>query len=116
MPIKEKSFRIGCGRYLQEAGILQSLGEEVLRLGKFPLVVGGKTALDITRERIENSVKDVCEKKYRRGDYHRKFRQGIPPEPHTKPCDGKSDEEHKSGELDNKTLLTLFFLCIKPLF
>ena len=62
MPIKEKSFRIGCGRYLQEAGILQSLGEEVLRLGRAPLVVGGKTALNITRERIENSVKDVCEK------------------------------------------------------
>ena len=62
MPIKEKSFRIGCGRYLQEARILQSLGEEVLRLGRFPLIVGGKTALEITRERIENSVKDTCEK------------------------------------------------------
>ena len=62
MPIKEKSFRIGCGRYLQESGILQSIGEEVLRLGKSPLVVGGKTALKITRERIENSVKEVCEK------------------------------------------------------
>ena len=31
-PIKEKSFRIGCGRYLQERGIIASLGEEVLRL------------------------------------------------------------------------------------
>lgn len=62
MPIKEKSFRIGCGRYLQEAGILQSVGNEVLRLGKSPLIVGGKTALALTREKIETSVKNVCEK------------------------------------------------------
>jgi len=33
MPIKEKSFRIGCGRYVQEPGALNGLGTEVLRLG-----------------------------------------------------------------------------------
>ena len=60
MPIKEKSFRIGCGRYLQEKGILNSLGEEVLRLGSSPIIVGGKTALSLTRETIENSVKKSC--------------------------------------------------------
>ncbi len=62
MPIKEKSFRIGCGRYLQERGIIVSLGEEVLRLGAAPLIVGGKTALSITREKIEQSVSSFCGK------------------------------------------------------
>ncbi len=61
MPIKEKSFRIGCGRYLQERGIISSLGEEVLRLGTAPLIVGGKTALSITQSKVEKSV-SVCEK------------------------------------------------------
>lgn len=57
MPIKESSFRIGCGRYLQEAGIINKLGDEVLRLGTAPLVIGGKTALSITCDKIENSIK-----------------------------------------------------------
>ncbi|MBQ4120365.1 MAG: iron-containing alcohol dehydrogenase [Clostridia bacterium] len=61
MPIKEKSFRIGCGRYLQERGIIASLGEEVLRLGTAPLIVGGKTALSITQSKVEKSV-SVCKK------------------------------------------------------
>ena len=60
MPIREKSFRIGCGRYLQEPGILRSIGSEVLRLGKAPLVVGGKTALKLTGSIIEQSISAVC--------------------------------------------------------
>lgn len=62
MPIKEKSFRIGCGRYLQERGIIATLGEEILRLGKSPLIVGGKTALSITSDAIVKSVAKSCEK------------------------------------------------------
>ena len=60
MPIKEQSFRIGCGRYLQEAGILQKCGAEVMRLGHAPLIVGGKTAFRLTREQILSSVSAVC--------------------------------------------------------
>ena len=60
MPIREKSFRIGAGRYLQEPGILKTLGEEVVRLGHAPLIVGGKTALSLTRDTIEKSVASVC--------------------------------------------------------
>jgi len=60
MPIREKSFRIGSGRYLQEPGILKSLGSEVLRLGKAPLIVGGKTALELTASTIKESVSAVC--------------------------------------------------------
>ena len=60
MPIKEQSFRIGSGRYLQGYGILQRCGEEIMRIGHAPLIVGGKTALRLTREQIESSVRTVC--------------------------------------------------------
>lgn len=60
MPIKEKSFRIGCGRYLQERGIISQIGQEVLRYGSAPLVVGGKTALSLTKEKLENSLTSSC--------------------------------------------------------
>lgn len=62
MPIREKSFRIGCGRYLQGEGILNECGKEALRLGKAPLIVGGKTALSVTRCEIEKSVSAACER------------------------------------------------------
>ena len=60
MPIREKSFRIGSGRYLQEPGILKTLGTEVLRLGKAPFIVGGKTALSLTRDTIKESLDATC--------------------------------------------------------
>ena len=56
MPIKEESFRIGSGRYLQGAGYISSLGEEILRLGTAPLIIGGKTALSLTEEKIRESL------------------------------------------------------------
>ncbi len=62
MPIKEESFRIGCGRYLQGVGYVKKVGEEIGRLGTSPLIIGGKTALEITRSAIEESVKDNCNK------------------------------------------------------
>ena len=61
MPIREESFRIGSGRYVQKSGAITELGAEVLKLGKRPLIIGGKTALNITREKITNSV-SICEK------------------------------------------------------
>lgn len=62
MPIREEAFRIGCGRYLQGAGYVKKAGEEIRRLGTSPLIIGGKTALEITRSAIEKSVKDNCNK------------------------------------------------------
>ena len=56
MPIKEESFRIGSGRYLQGEGYISRLGEEVLRLGSSPLIIGGKTALSLTEEKIRESL------------------------------------------------------------
>ena len=62
MPVKEESFRIGCGRYIQGTGYIKRVGEEVRRLGKAPLVIGGATALNITRSEIEKSVAKECNK------------------------------------------------------
>lgn len=62
MPIKEESFRIGCGRYIEGAGYIGRIGEEVLRYGCAPLIIGGKTALGITREKIEKSISEKCSK------------------------------------------------------
>ncbi len=62
MPIKEESFRIGCGRYIQGAGYIERTGDEVMRVGTSPLIIGGKTALEITREKIEKSVAQKCNK------------------------------------------------------
>ncbi|MBQ4087272.1 MAG: iron-containing alcohol dehydrogenase [Clostridia bacterium] len=62
MPVKEESFRIGCGRYIQGAGYTERVGDEVLRLGTSPLIVGGKTALEITKSKIEKSVSEKCNK------------------------------------------------------
>ncbi len=56
MAIKEESFRIGCGRYIQGEGYTEKIGEEVLRLGKKPLIIGGKTALSKTQEKLEKSL------------------------------------------------------------
>ena len=62
MPIKEESFRIGCGRYIQGSGYIKKTGDEVIRLGTSPLIIGGKTALDITKFKIEKSVAEKCNK------------------------------------------------------
>ena len=57
--IKETSYRIGCGRYLQGSGIISSVAEEVIRLGcRKPFVMGGKTALSLTRDAIEQSLSE----------------------------------------------------------
>lgn len=56
MPIREESFRIGSGRYLQGCGAIAKLPDEILRLGKAPLIVGGKTALEKTQTKIESSL------------------------------------------------------------
>ena len=59
MPIREQSFRIGCGRYLQKPHLLKECGAEFARFGKKPFIIGGKTALSLTRDVIEKSVKDA---------------------------------------------------------
>lgn len=62
MPIKESSFRIGCGRYVQEKNLLPRAGEEIARLGHCPLIVGDDTALDIVRAALIPGVERACDK------------------------------------------------------
>jgi len=56
MAIKEESFRIGCGRYIQGKGYIERCAAEVLRLGNAPFIIGGRTALSLTTEKIEKSL------------------------------------------------------------
>ncbi len=57
--VVEKSFRIGAGRYLQESGALKEIGSEVRLLNcKKAFVMGGTTALSLTKEIIKNSFKE----------------------------------------------------------
>lgn len=62
MPIYEKSFRIGCGRYIQAPDAILSCGEEVLRLGHYPLILGDDTTLALTRDLLAQSFAGKCEK------------------------------------------------------
>ncbi len=57
MAIKEPSFRLGCGRYLQSPGAIGLIGEEALRLGRSAFIIGGKTALGLTSESIEKALR-----------------------------------------------------------
>ncbi len=61
MPIREPSFRIGCGRYLQGADMLKSCGKEIARCGNSPLIVGDKTSLSLTSDTLGNALSDTCE-------------------------------------------------------
>ena len=62
MAIKEPSFRIGSGRYIQDDGLISSIGTEIIRHASSPLVIGGATALSITRDSISNSIGNHCNK------------------------------------------------------
>ena len=60
MPIHEESFRIGCGRYIQGSGYISKIAEEVLTLGKKPIIIGDDITLGLTRDKIEKSLSTVC--------------------------------------------------------
>lgn len=57
LSIKEPSFRIGSGRYIQESGCLTRLADEIKRLGcAHPFVIGSPTALSLARPAMEASL------------------------------------------------------------
>ncbi|MBR5307864.1 MAG: iron-containing alcohol dehydrogenase [Clostridia bacterium] len=62
MAIKEESFRIGCGRYLQGKNYTERVADEVIRLGTSPLFIGGMTALSLTKGTIEKSLEGKISK------------------------------------------------------
>ncbi len=61
MPIYEKSFRIGCGRYVQAPDAILACGEEVARFGHYPLILGDDTTLSLTRELLVQGLAGKCE-------------------------------------------------------
>lgn len=56
MPSNEKSFRIGSGRYIQQSGAISEIGSEVSGIGRSALIIGGETALSLTKGKIEESL------------------------------------------------------------
>ncbi len=59
MPIREESFRIGCGRYIQGKGYIARCREELDRVGHAPMIIGDDTTLALTREKLEASLAGV---------------------------------------------------------
>ncbi len=56
MPAKIESFRIGCGRYLQRKNILCECAAELLKYGKRPLILAGKTAWEVAGKAVDKSL------------------------------------------------------------
>lgn len=56
--VVERSFRFGCGRYIQEPGALARAGEEAVRLGaQRAFLIGGKTALSLAGDTLRESLR-----------------------------------------------------------
>ena len=57
MAFKDEAYKTGCGRYIQRSGALELCGTECARLGaQKVLILGGKTALSLTRDKITASL------------------------------------------------------------
>ena len=50
--IVDIAYKFGCGRYICGFDVLETVGNQVSRAAKRVFVVGGKTALSLTRERL----------------------------------------------------------------
>ncbi len=57
--IIDAAYKFGCGRYLCGFDILEAVGKEVLRTAKKVFVVGGRTALSLTRERLSRGFEEA---------------------------------------------------------
>lgn len=53
------SYRFGAGRYFQEKNLLIHSGEEIIRYGDKPYVVGGATAFQAARQKMEYSFRET---------------------------------------------------------
>ncbi len=56
--IQDYAYKFGCGRYIQEENAVKRLGDEVLRFGKKPYIMGGPTALKLARDKITASLNE----------------------------------------------------------
>ena len=50
--VVDQAYKIGAGRYLQYKNVLYEAGFEIKRFGKKALVIGGPTALSITKQQL----------------------------------------------------------------
>ena len=50
--IVDNAYKFGCGRYVCGFGVLEQVGQEVKRVAKKVFLVGGKTAISLTKERL----------------------------------------------------------------
>ena len=55
----DNAYKFGAGRYLQEAGALNLVGNEVARFGKKALVIAGPRAWAATEGKVEKSLRDA---------------------------------------------------------
>lgn len=53
----DRAFKFGAGRYIQQPDALSIAGEEIAAFGKKIWLVGGPTALSLTQEKLEVSLK-----------------------------------------------------------
>lgn len=53
------AWKFGCGRYIQQREALETLPEEIRRLGDKPLIIAGPRAWEATEGRIEKALKDA---------------------------------------------------------
>lgn len=54
--MNDNGFKIGCGRYVQEYGLLEQAAREIGRFGKRPYIIGGKNGLAAAGDRIKASL------------------------------------------------------------
>ena len=52
----DASYKFGAGRYIVQRGLLEKAGEELLRYGRRPYVVGGPTAISVVRDRLSRGL------------------------------------------------------------
>ena len=46
------AIKIGCGRYRQEANLMEKAGEEIKRFSNNVLIVAGKRAFDAVKDKL----------------------------------------------------------------
>ncbi len=55
----DNAYKFGAGRYIQQREALETVAEEVGRLGKKPFIIAGPRAWEATQGRIEKALKDA---------------------------------------------------------
>ncbi|WP_168356481.1 iron-containing alcohol dehydrogenase family protein [Petralouisia muris] len=53
------AWKFGCGRYIQQREALETLPEEIKRLGDKPLIIAGPRAWEATEGRIEKALREA---------------------------------------------------------